>query len=78
MPAKVGIQNYLKTLDSCLRGHDAKGRFKTFCETINVVPRIMIDNFGKELKKISIFKLSAIIFADPYGSEYAVWSDVNA
>jgi hypothetical protein len=38
----------------------------------------MIDNFEKELKKISIFKLSAIIFADPYGSEYAVWSDVNA
>jgi hypothetical protein len=38
----------------------------------------MIDNFEKELKKISIFKPSAIIFADPYGNEYAVWSDVNA
>ena len=30
MPAKAGIQNYLKTLDSRLRGNDAKGRFKTF------------------------------------------------
>ena len=36
MPAKAGIQNYLKTLDSRLRGNDAKGRFKTFYEAINV------------------------------------------
>ena len=36
MPAKAGIQNYLKTLDSRLRGNDAKGRFKTFYETINL------------------------------------------
>ena len=36
MPVKAGIQNYLKTLDSRLRGNDAKGRFKTFYETINV------------------------------------------
>ena len=36
MPAKAGIQNYLKTLDSRLRGNDAKGRIKTFYETINV------------------------------------------
>ena len=35
MPAKAGIQNYLKTLDSRLRGNDTKGRFKTFYETIN-------------------------------------------
>ena len=35
MPAKAGIQNYSKTLDSRLRGNDAKGRFKTFYETIN-------------------------------------------
>jgi len=35
MPAKAGIQNYLKTLDSRLRGNDVKGRFKTFYETIN-------------------------------------------
>jgi hypothetical protein len=27
--------NYLKILDSRLRGNDAKGRFKTFYETIN-------------------------------------------
>ena len=26
MPAKAGIQNYLKTLDSRLRGNDVKGR----------------------------------------------------
>jgi hypothetical protein len=32
--AKAGIQNYLKTLDSRLRGKDVKGCFKTFCETI--------------------------------------------
>jgi hypothetical protein len=36
MPAKAGIQNYLKILDSRLRGNDAKGGFKTFYETINV------------------------------------------
>ena len=42
MPAKAGIQNYLKTLDSRLRGNDAKGRFKTFYETINVKHRIMM------------------------------------
>ena len=36
MPAKAGIQNYLKTLDSRLRGNDAKGRFKTFDESISV------------------------------------------
>ena len=38
MPAKAGIQNYLKTLDSRLRGNDAKGRFKTFYETIKINP----------------------------------------
>ena len=42
MPAKAGIQNYLKTLDSRLRGKDAKGRFKTFDETINVEYQIMM------------------------------------
>ena len=36
MPAKAGIQNYLKTLDFRLRGNDAKRRFKTFYGTINV------------------------------------------
>jgi hypothetical protein len=35
--AKAGIQNYLKTLDSRLRGNDAKGRFKIYYETINVL-----------------------------------------
>jgi hypothetical protein len=32
--AKAGIQKYSKTLDSRLRGNDAKGRFKTFYEAI--------------------------------------------
>ena len=36
MPAKAGIQNYLKTLDSRLRGNDVKGRFKTYYETITL------------------------------------------
>ena len=36
MLAKAGIQNYLKTLDSRIRGNDAKGRFKIFCETVNL------------------------------------------
>ena len=43
MPAEAGIQNYLKTLDSRLRGNDAKGRFKTFYETINF-EKTMIDD----------------------------------
>ena len=34
MPAKAGIQNYLETMGSRLRGNDVKGRFKTFYETI--------------------------------------------
>ena len=34
MSAEAGIQNCLKTLDSRLRGNVAKGRFKTFYETI--------------------------------------------
>ena len=36
MPAKAGIQNYLISLGSRLRGNDAKGRFKTFYEAINI------------------------------------------
>jgi len=36
MPAKAGIQNHLKILDSRLRGNDAKGCFNTFYETINL------------------------------------------
>ena len=51
MPAKAGIQKYLKTLDSangcalrleiihyvpCLRGNETKGRIKTFYENINL------------------------------------------
>jgi len=35
MPAKAGIQNHLKILDSRLRGNDVQGHFKTFYETIN-------------------------------------------
>ena len=42
MPAKAGIQNYLISLDSRLRGNDAKGGFKTFYETINVEHRILM------------------------------------
>ena len=37
MPAEAGIQNYLKTLDSRLRGNDVKRGFWTFYETINLV-----------------------------------------
>ena len=36
MPAKAGIQNYLKILDSRLRGNDVKGCIKTFYDTINI------------------------------------------
>ena len=49
MPAKAGIQKYLKILDSPstllrvvslsnhrLRGNDVKGRIKTFYETIKI------------------------------------------
>jgi len=45
MPAKAGIQNYLKTLDSRLRGNDAKGRFKAFYETIKHED-LQEDSFG--------------------------------
>jgi len=36
MPAKAGIQKYLKTLDSRLRGNDIKERFKTIYESIKI------------------------------------------
>jgi len=36
MPAKAGIQNYLKTLDSGLGGNDVKTRIKAIYETINI------------------------------------------
>ena len=36
MPAKAGIQDYLKILDSRLRGNDAKRCFKAFYETIKI------------------------------------------
>jgi hypothetical protein len=36
MPAKAGIQNYLKILDSRLRGNDAKLGLNTFYETIKI------------------------------------------
>jgi hypothetical protein len=36
MPAKAGIQNHLKILDSRLRGYDDKVGFKTFYETFNI------------------------------------------
>ena len=48
--AKVGIQNYLKTLDSRLRGKDAKGCFKTFYETINIEPYGFSENVRACLK----------------------------
>ena len=35
MPAKAGIQNYLKTLDFRLRGNDVKRRFKIYYGNIN-------------------------------------------
>ena len=50
MPAKAGIQNYLKTLDSRLRGNNAKGRYKTFYETINF-GRSMFSLFEVHLSK---------------------------
>jgi len=34
MPAKAGIHNHMKSLDSRLRGNDPKGVFSTFYETI--------------------------------------------
>ena len=39
MPAKAGIQNYLKTLDSRLCGKDIKGRFRTYYETIKITQK---------------------------------------
>ena len=36
MPAKAGIQDYLKILDSRLRENDVKGRFRTYYETIKI------------------------------------------
>ena len=40
MPAKAGIQKYLKKLDFRFRGNDAQGRFKTFYEFIKIEYRI--------------------------------------
>ena len=41
MPAKAGIQNHLKMPIPAFHGNEAKGGFKTFCETIKIEgPRI--------------------------------------
>ena len=45
MPAKAGIQKYLKTLDSRLRGNDIKERFKTIYESIKIANCIFIEFF---------------------------------
>ena len=42
MPAKAGIQNYLKTLDSRLRGNDVKGHFRPFSEAFNIYLQLTI------------------------------------
>jgi hypothetical protein len=58
MPAKAGIQNYLKTLDSRLRGNDAKGRFNTFYETIKIEETLRSIFFYKkstEYQNVSLF-----------------------
>jgi hypothetical protein len=34
-PAKAGVQNYLRLLDSGFRRNDRKGQILTFCETIS-------------------------------------------
>jgi hypothetical protein len=38
IPAKAGIDNYLKTMDSRLRGNDINGPSSTFCDFINIQP----------------------------------------
>jgi len=52
MPAKAGIQNHLKILDSRLRGNDAKGGFKTFYETIKFDLKLLKDNPQEEFKNV--------------------------
>jgi len=37
MPAKRGIQKYLKTQDTRLRGYDTKERFKTIYESVKAI-----------------------------------------
>ena len=54
MPAKAGIQNYLKTLDSRFRGNDAKGRFKTFYETIKVDKKNVME-FQKIFRNMAFY-----------------------
>ena len=59
MPTKAGIQNYLKTLDSRLRGNDAKGRFKTFYGTIKVV--IFLNPLGLCFAQIGEYLMDTFI-----------------
>ena len=49
MPAKAGIQNYLRILDSRLRGNDVKGCIKTFYDTIII--RHSIFSFSEFLSR---------------------------
>ena len=66
MPAKTGIQNYLKTLDSRFRGNDAKGRFKTFYETIKVDKKTLW-NFKKYLGIWHFIQPPAVVSDDSQG-----------
>jgi len=54
MPAKAGIQKYLKTLDSRLRGNDAKGAFSDFLR----IRQILV--FKYAVSKVSFGPISVL------------------
>ena len=66
MPAKAGIQNYLKTQDSSLRGIDVKGRFRTFYETVK------IDMAAKKSTKNN-FRTKILIFWRRRATQWKAW-----
>jgi len=69
MPAKAGIQNYLISLDSRLRGNDAKGVFKTFYETINVGRSMFDVHLLRKTGKAKMYPVNVYETTGTYGGK---------
>ena len=61
-PAKAGVHNYLKLLDSRFRGNDENGRLLTFYELINIQTKpLLLSHIG-----LCFFIQALSDFGDPF------------
>jgi cellobiose-specific phosphotransferase system component IIB len=48
IPAKAGIQGYLKTVDACLHGNDLKSAKSTFQQPVSELQVVQIDEEAEQ------------------------------